>query len=227
MTRLRIPYLAIALGFGLACGASVLAAPAPRTPSGTLETPNYRIVTNQTLTNMSSGEFTMPHTVRFFRPGTDAVGDRAKGNFKQGTVTLYGNVVIHDTGNAPEASTAGAYQGSGPATLTCDQFDVDSKRQFYVATGNVHFSQGDRSGTAAKGVLDRAKGMLHLEGDVHLSEKGSTLSASSIDYNLNSKDAEVNGSPAVITEPANQSPTLAPQRPPTARSSPKPGKKKP
>jgi lipopolysaccharide export system protein LptA len=221
----RTPQLAIILGLALACRASVFAAPPP--PSSTLETPHYRIVTNQTRTNMASGDFEMPHAVHFYRPGTDAVGDRAKGNFKQGTVTLYGNVVIHDSGNAQEANLADAYQGSGAATLTCNQFDVDSKQKIYVATGNVHFSQGARSATAAKGILDRAKGTLRLEGDVHLTENGSTLSASNVDYNLNTKDADVTGTPAVLSEPANRAPSAGTQPSPSPRPSAKARKKGP
>jgi lipopolysaccharide assembly outer membrane protein LptD (OstA) len=189
-----------------------------------LATPDYRIETDETHWNFNSGDFTMPHRVRFFRPGTDAVGDKATGNSKQGTATLIGDVVVHDSGNATEAGDA-AYKGSGPATLTCDKLDIDSKQKLYTATGNVHFAQGTRSGTSERAVLNRATGTLRLEGNVHLSDNGSTLSASSVDYNLNTKDAEVRGGPAVMTQPAN-SPAAPPSAaPPRAVPSPKPRKK--
>src|ERR1700676_2886098 len=161
--------------------------------AGGLITRDYKIQTDLTNTNLNTGAFQMPHSVRFFRPGTDATANSASGNYKDGTATLVGNVVVHDSGNAPEAGGTGGYGGSGTATLTCDQLQVDSKQKVYTAIGHVHFSQGARTATAARGVLNRAAGTLHLEGDVHLMDAGSTLSASTVDYNLNTKDAEVHG----------------------------------
>jgi lipopolysaccharide export system protein LptA len=226
--RFPLPRLVLSLALALACGTSALAAaPQPNAGSGGLATPDYRIETDETHWNFNSGDFTMPHRVRFFRPGTDAVSDKASGNSKQGTATLMGSVVVHDSGNATEAGGA-AYSGSGPATLTCDKLEIDSKQKLYVATGNVHFSQGTRSGTSDRATLNRASGTLHLEGGVHLSDNGSTLTANSVDYNLNTKDAEVHGGPAVMTQPANKqaSPAApsparsAPARPPSRRASP-------
>ncbi|MDQ2991884.1 MAG: LPS export ABC transporter periplasmic protein LptC, partial [Candidatus Eremiobacteraeota bacterium] len=93
------------LGLALACGASALAAaPQPRPTrapvNNGLHTSSYQIDTDETDGNLETGDFKMPHRVRFYRPGTDAVGDRAAGNTKRGTVTLFGNVVVHDSGNA-------------------------------------------------------------------------------------------------------------------------------
>jgi lipopolysaccharide assembly outer membrane protein LptD (OstA) len=222
--------LTLALGLALACGAGALAAapsraPAPRpAPTGMvqgIQTAAYRIETDQTNANFNSGDFTMPHRVRFFRPGTDAVGDRAQGNSKRGTVSLFGNVVVHDSGNASEASDA-AYKGSGPATLTCDQLDVDSKARVYTATGHFHFTQGARTGSAERATLDRSAGTLHLEGNVHLSDNGSTISANIVDYNLNTKDVQTHGSPTIMTQPATQQPAAAPRQTPSARHTPAP-----
>ena len=70
----------------------------------------------------------------------------------------------------------------------------------------MHFSQAGRSGSADRGTLDRGSGMLHLDGNVHLTDGGSSLAANSVDYNLNTKDADVHGSPAVITQPEGQRP---------------------
>jgi lipopolysaccharide assembly outer membrane protein LptD (OstA) len=184
--------------------------------SGGLVTRDYKIQTDLTNTNLNTGSFSMPHTVRFYRPGTDATANSASGNYKDGTATLVGNVVVHDTGNAPEAGASGGYGGSGTATLTCDQLQVDSKQKVYTATGHVHFTQGARTATAERGILNRATGTLHLEGDVHLTDSGSTLNATTVDYNLNTKDAEVHGGPAVLTKP-----DTGPQQPPPA---PKPRK---
>jgi lipopolysaccharide assembly outer membrane protein LptD (OstA) len=211
-------HVALLLAVTLCCGAAAPAAPAAQ--QNGLSTPDYQIQTSETHWNFNTGEFTMPHRVRFSRPGTDAVGDKANGNSKQGTATLIGRVVVHDSGNATEAGDA-AYHGSGPATLTCDKLEIDSKSKLYTATGNVHFSQGARTGTSDRAVLNRANGTLHLEGTVHLSENGSTLSADSVDYNLNTKDADVHGNPASMTQPANKPPEPAPSAG-TAKPKPKP-----
>ena len=225
ITRRRVSlHLALVLAAVLGSGAVAPAAAGPAPNPQTLSTPDYRIETSETHWNFNTGEFTMPHRVRFFRPGTDAVGDKANGNSKQGTATLIGSVVVHDSGNASEAGDA-AYRGSGPATLTTDKLEIDSKQRLYVATGNVHFSQGPRTGIADRAVLNRASGMLHLEGNVHLSENGSTLSADSVDYNLNTKDADVHGNPASMTQPANKPigppPSATPKAKPKPTSSPK------
>ncbi len=220
MTTHRFSNLLLPLGLALACGGSALAA-APAPPASGLQTASYRIETDETKANFNTGDFTMPHKVRFFRPGTDAVGDRAQGNSKRGTVSLFGDVVVHDSGNAGEAGDA-AYKGSGPATLTCDQLDVDSKARVYAATGHFHFSQGTRTGSADKATLDRGSGMLHLEGNVHLTDNGSTLTSNIVDYNLNTKDVQTHGSPTVITQPANQQPAPASPRAPAARRTPAP-----
>jgi lipopolysaccharide assembly outer membrane protein LptD (OstA) len=189
---------------------------------GGLITHDYKIQTDTTNSNLNTGDFSMPHAVRFYRPGTDATANRATGNYKNGTATLIGNVVVHDTGEAPEAGGS-AYGGSGTATLTCDRLDIDSKQKLYTATGHVHFVQGARVATSDRGVLNRASGMLHLEGDVHLTDSGSTLTASTVDYNLNTKDAEVHGGPVVLTQPGGAS-DAAPSRPAAKAPAPKPRK---
>lgn len=216
----RLLRIALPLGLVLVCGAvAVGASPQPDPAAGGLETSDYRIETDETHWNFNSGDFTMPHRVRFFRPGTDAVGDRATGNSKRGTATLIGNVTVHDSGNAPEATGGGAYSGSGPATLTCDQLEIDSKQKVYTATGNVHFSQGTRTGTAQHGVLDRTTGKLLLTGDVKLTDAGSSMTANVVNYNLNTKDVDVSGAPLIIKQP------VPPAQAGTA--TPKPKKKKP
>jgi lipopolysaccharide export system protein LptA len=200
----------------IATSGTVALAAAPATMNG-LETRDYKIQTDMTNSNLNTGAFSMPHSVRFYRPGTDAVADRAEGNYKNGTATLIGNVVVHDTGNAPEVGGGGAYGGSGTATLICDRLEIDSKQKVYTATGHVHFAQGPRTATADRGVLNRGSGMLHLEGGVHLTDAGSTLTANVVDYNLNTKDAEVHGGPAVLTKP-----DTGPAAPPAAAKSPAP-----
>lgn len=226
--RLRSLALVLPLGLAVSSNAGVCAAAAQNPNAGTLSTPDYRIETDETHWNFNTGAFTMPHRVRFYRPGTDAVSDKATGNSKNGTATLIGSVVVHDSGNASEASDA-AYHGSGPATLTCDQLDIDSKAKLYTATGHVHFAQGSRAGTADKAILNRATGMLHLEGSVHLTDNGSTISTDVLDYNLNTKDVDVRGNPTIMTQPANKTapaPAGTPRGRQTAKPKPTPSPKR-
>lgn len=187
----------------------------PEVPS--LETPEYRIVTEQ-ITYKGNGDFTMPHHVELSRPGSDATADRAEGNQHRGTIKLFGNVVVHDDGRAPEASENDQYAKGGPSTLTCDELDVDSKAKIYIASGHMHYEQGARKAEAERGVLNRGSGMLHLEGNVKTTDGASTLAAHQLDYNLNTKKVLADGKPIVIKqpvpspEPGSVSPSPKPKR---------------
>jgi lipopolysaccharide export system protein LptA len=184
----------------LLLAASPPPAPAPAASSSGMEMNGYQIETDQTNWNLNTGDFVMPHVVRVTRPGTDARGDHAKGNTKLGTATLVGNVVVHDSGNAPEAADAGPdYQG--PATITCDELTLDSKNKSYDAHGNVRFVQGDRLGTADRGVLNQTTHMLHLEGNVVLAEGETSMKAGVVDYNLQTRDVIASGAPMIIRQP--------------------------
>ena len=197
--------------------AGASSAPAASAASG-MEMNGYQIQTDQTNWNLNTGDFVMPHEVRVTRPGTDARGDRATGNTKKNIATLFGNVIVHDTGGAPEAKDAGQdYQG--PATITCDSLTIDSHSRTYDAQGHVRFVQGNRIGTAQRGVLNQTAHTLHLEGDVLLSEGEASMRASVVDYNLQSRDVVAAGAPMVISQPV---PAGTPGPPP----SPKPAKKK-
>jgi lipopolysaccharide assembly outer membrane protein LptD (OstA) len=194
------------------------AGPATKSPGrSSLETPYYKVETDD-IQRKANGDFTMPHKVVFSRPGSDATADRAEGNDKRGTVTLIGNVVVHDNGNAPEANTDDEYAKGGPATLTCDRLDVDSKAKVYTALGHVHFEQGNRTAQADRGILNRSTGMLHLEGNVKTTEGESSMKSDVMDYNLNSKKAKVVGRPIIIKqpvptpEPGSVSPTPKPKK---------------
>jgi lipopolysaccharide export system protein LptA len=198
--------------------ASASAAPAPDGfPGGGLETRDYKIETDKTQSNLNSGDFKMPDKVRFYRPGTDATADHAEGNYKRGTAILIGNVVVHDSGNAPEAGSEKSYAGNGPATLTCDRLEVDSKAKTYTAIGNVHFQQGDQTGTAQRAVLDRTNNLLHMEGDVRLTQGGSSMTAQNLDYNLANKDVNVTGAPITIKQPVPSAPPGTPKPSPSPR----------
>src|SRR5471030_384461 len=130
-TRLSAAAMALVAASAL-LGASP--SPGPAAPSGNGETTinGYRVETETTNWNANSGEFVMPKEVRVSRPGSDGRGDRANGNSKNGTFILEGNVVLHDTGKAPEAKDAGA-DYNGPATITADTVAIDSKAKVYDA----------------------------------------------------------------------------------------------
>ena len=125
--------------------------PAPRSSGASkpaLETPYYRVETDE-IHHKGNGDFSMPNKVLFSRPGSEGTADHAEGNDKRGTVTLIGNVVVHDNGNAPEANTDDEYAKGGPSTLTCDRLEIDSKAKIYTAIGHVHFEQGARGRSGA------------------------------------------------------------------------------
>ncbi|GAC1419657.1 MAG: hypothetical protein NVSMB5_11650 [Candidatus Velthaea sp.] len=190
--------------------AATIAASPVRTPQpnaangngGGITTKDFRIETADSQANMNTGDFMMPHHVKFLRPGTDVVGDSARGNYKNGTVTITGHVVLHDDGSSSEARQAGASQGGGPSTLECNELTVDSKRKVYVATGNVRFTQGTRSATAQNGRLDQGAHSLDLSGSVHLADGGSSLRAENVHYDTLTKDVNTSGSPMILTQPA-------------------------
>ena len=194
--------------------------PSP-SPSGaaapSIETPYYRVESEE-IVYKGNGDFTMPKKVAFSRPGSDGTADRAEGNDKRGTVSLIGNVVLHDNGQAPEADSNDEYAKGGPATLTCDRLDVDSKAKIYTAIGHVHFEQGARKAEAERGVLNRSTGMLRLDGNVKTADGPSTLSATQIEYNLNTKRVDADGKPILIKqpvptpEPGSSSPTPKPKK---------------
>lgn len=191
----------IVLALALAA-TSLAAAPAQQSSTPFLDSKgNYHIETAEIDSNFENGDFTMPRKVHLTRPGTDATADRAHGNSKQGLATLQGNVVVHDSGSAPEAGGL-PYSGSGPATLTCDTLDIDSHAKKYTADGNVHFTQGTRHGTADHGVLDRGNNELTLTGNVHLADGDQSMSAESVEYNLVTRSAKIVGAPVMLTQPA-------------------------
>ena len=201
---------------------ALLAASPPPAPSGSGTTTinGYRVETSTTDWNANTGAFTMPNEVRVSRTGSDARGDKAHGNSRAGTFVLEGNVVMHDTGNAPEGREAGA-DYSGPATITCDLLTIDSKGKVYDAQGNVHFVQGARTGSARHATLNETTHVLHLDGDVLLVDGQTTFRAEVVDYNLQTKDVKSSGAPIVIREPV-QSPT--PGAPPSPRPSRRPAR---
>jgi len=181
--------------------AGLLVATVAAAPGG-VTTRDFRIETDQTNSNLNDGSFTMPHRVKFFRSGTDVVGDTAKGNYKAGTVTITGHVVMHDNGQSSGPQSGGSAPSGGPATLECNELQVDSKRKIYVAVGNVVYTQGSRRATAQNARLDQGAHSLDLNGDVRLADGDQTLTAQTVYYNTQTKDVSTSGNPVVLTHPA-------------------------
>jgi lipopolysaccharide export system protein LptA len=83
----------------------------------------------------------------------------------------------------------------------------------------VHFTQGARTATAQRGVLNQLQHTLHLEGSVVLTEGGSSMKADVVDYNLQTKDVVASGAPMIIKQPigGGPAPAAAPTGTPKAK----------
>lgn len=195
--------------------------PAPKAsalPSSTLTNGEFSVDTDETNYNLNNGDFDMPHHVHFTRPGTDVTGDRAHGNTRNDTITISGNVILHQTG-AVNSLGAGAQKVTSeePSTLTTDQLEVDGRSKTYVATGNVHWTQGDKKLSADHGVLNEVTHQLNLQGNVHIEQDQRSMNADRIDYDTDSEDGTAYGAPVLARLPVGPppggyaSPTPAPK----------------
>jgi lipopolysaccharide assembly outer membrane protein LptD (OstA) len=185
----------------------------------------FDTITTQSIdTNLNTGAFSVPQHFQATRTGTDISADRATGNTKKKTIHAEGHVVVHRTGAIEGQGTAAAKLGQEPSTLMCDKLDIDGQRKFYVATGNVHFTQVDRDATADRGTLNDVTNDLHLEGNVHVRDKEQFLDAQNVVYNTKSGDVHATGSPVMVRAPvATSEPTGAgPAASPSAKPKRKP-----
>jgi len=171
--------------------------------------------------NMTSGEFNVPGRFTAIRSGTEISADNGVGNSKQKTLHATGHVIVHQNKQFG-TGTDTAKVTQEPSTLTCDKLDADGVRKFYVATGNVHFTQTNRDMTSHSGTLDDAKHLLHLEGNVHIRDKDRYYDADVLDYNTQTGDADMHGRPAMIRLPV-ESPAPATAKP-QATGKPKKGR---
>lgn len=130
---------------------------------------DWQVSTGQLDTNWASGAFSTPGHIVLTRPGTSIEADRANGNFKSHTAVLTGGVVLHDQ-NGVLTGFAGQGPSHVPATLTCDNLNIDGTAKTYVATGNVHFMQGGRAVKADRAVMNGLTHDIHLYGNVQLTQ---------------------------------------------------------
>jgi lipopolysaccharide transport protein LptA len=219
------------LVFTLALGACWLAAvgasPAPA-PTAAPDTGGFHnvggfdtISTKSIDTNLNTGDFTVPGHFTATRQGTEISADRATGNSKRKVVHATGHVVVHRTGGGVPGEGEQGKVTQEPSTLTCDTLDVDGVKKYYVATGNVHFTQEDREATADRGTLDDVSNELHLIGNVHIRDKEQYLDGTDVVYNTRTGDVRAVGNPVLVRTPI-QSPAPAGPSAATPTPSPKP-----
>ncbi|HEY4440311.1 MAG TPA: LPS export ABC transporter periplasmic protein LptC [Candidatus Elarobacter sp.] len=180
------------------------AAPAspPGLPTTRIAGPYYVVETSSLRYNTDSGAFVADAPVKVTKQRLDAAGERAEGNVKAGTATLHGSVQVHDGGgpSSPRGKSA------PPATLTCDQLEVDGKRELYHAEGRARYESGERTATARTMILDRKHKTLHLEGDVVMTQGDSTARAQVVDMDLASGRTVSTGAPVTLSRPASPAP---------------------
>jgi lipopolysaccharide assembly outer membrane protein LptD (OstA) len=151
----------------LVLGVALLAAAAPPRPAAGFNFSDWQVSTGELDWNYQSGAFTTPGHVRLTRTGSDIQADRANGNTKTKQADLSGNVSLHDR-NGVLTNFGGGVGGSKPATLTCDNLQIDGVTKIYTATGSVHFAQGGSYVTADRAIMNGFSHDLHLYGNVTL-----------------------------------------------------------
>ncbi len=146
--------------------------------------------------NQNSGDFTMPRQGEVLAAGhRSATATARRATRKRGTLTLSGNVTVHDSGSAPEVGEQ-AYGGNGPANLSCNTLDVDAKSKIYTADGNVHFSQGTRNG-ARRARRARPRQQQAAPGAQRQADRRRRprMTAHNVDYNLATQGRRRRGEP--------------------------------
>jgi lipopolysaccharide assembly outer membrane protein LptD (OstA) len=157
-----------ALALGAAPKPSAAPPPAPGGGAG-FSFSDWHVTTGQLDANWQSGNFNTPGRIVLTRPGSDIQADRATGNFKQHQATLTGHVVLHDN-NGVLTNFAGQTGNKAPATLTCDNLNIDGTSKTYVATGNVYFKQGASEVRSDRAVMNGLTHDIHLFGHVQLTQ---------------------------------------------------------
>lgn len=166
-------------------------------PSAQIGGQYFRLETASARYNVGTGAFSSDTHVHLTRDGLDLVADRGDGNTKTGTAFVRGNVKIVDSGGP--ASPQG--KGAEPATLTCDQLDVDARADTYKATGHAHYESKTRKADADTMTFDRKRRKLHLEGNVTIVDSGSTAHANAVDADLKSGETVTSGAPVTVSQP--------------------------
>lgn len=171
MNRRILPTLAAAVLLTAQGAFAAAARSTPPPPGGAagFSFSDWHVSTGEFNANWQTGNFTTPGRIVLTRPGSDIQADHANGNFKSKQATLTGNVVLHDNSGVLTnfAGQTGSHQ---PATLTCDNLTIDGTSKTYVATGNVHFTQGGSQVSADRAVMNGLSHDIHLYGNVQLQQ---------------------------------------------------------
>jgi lipopolysaccharide assembly outer membrane protein LptD (OstA) len=163
--------------------------------------------------NFKSGDFSTPQKLTMTRGGGDIAADRASGNFKSKSATLYGHVVMHDTeGNFAGLSSTKPAKSKGPSTLTADQVHIDGVGKVYTATGNVHYVQADTTVDADTGILNDISHDLDLKGNVKIVQGDRNMVADHVLYNTISGQAHAEGD-VTMQFPSEVNPRVATPKP--------------
>ena len=211
--------------------AAAVAAPksSPAPVGGTSMTVGvWTVQTSSSDMNFHTGDFSAPNKLHMTRNGGDITADRASGNFKSKKLTLYGNVVMHDTNGTMAGGSVAPGQSRGPSTLTADQVAIDGLAKVYVATGHVHYVQGDTVTDAQKGTLNDTTHQLFLVGKVQIVQGSRKLNAEHVTYNTITGEAHAQDN-VVMQFPGAVTVHLATPRPihipnPLAKKHPAPAK---
>lgn len=148
--------------------AIALLAAAPPSSAAGFNFSDWQVTTGELDWNYQTGAFSTPGHVHLQRPGSDIQADRANGNTKTKQATLNGNVFLHDQNGVLTNFGGGSSSRSRPATLTCDNLQIDGVSKVYTATGHVHFTQGGSSMTADRAIMNGFTHDLHLYGNVQI-----------------------------------------------------------
>ncbi|MGP6158684.1 MAG: LptA/OstA family protein [Vulcanimicrobiaceae bacterium] len=139
------------------------------------------IQTDDVQYNLNTGDFELKNRFTASRKGIDITADHATGNSHKKMLRAAGHVVVHQNEPLPNRGKTTELTQK-PSTLTCDKLDADGTRQYYVATGNVHFTQEDREATADSATLDDLNHHLHMVGHVHVRSGEQSIDADVLDY---------------------------------------------
>lgn len=153
----------------LVAGLMLIAAAPVQKPGTGFSFSDWHFASAQLDSNWQTGAFTAPVHVTLTRPGSDINADRATGNWKSHQALLSGHVVVHDN-NGVLTNFAGQTGSRAPATLTCDNLNIDGTKKTYVATGNVHYKQGPSEVRADRAIMDGVTHDIHLTGNVQLTQ---------------------------------------------------------
>ena len=214
MTRARAGLAVVAmLALVAAAPPSPSPAPGPNAPGRAGEPFEWLVQSDQVDTNIKTGDFSSPHHVLLTRAdGSTIEADRGAGNYKKRLFQLYGKVTIHDlsgtfggVGNAQQSSR-------GPATLTCDELQVDSAAKTYHAVGSVHYVAQDTTADADEARLSDVTHQLDLQGKVHLVQGDRTVDAQHATYNTLSQDGAAGGDVRMVF-PGAITPSIATPKP--------------